>query len=189
MAITFPSWIIEGAGWNQDVAYLLDRELRFVDCNPAWDKFAAENGGHGMTRPEVSGRLILDFIPDVLRAFYVHKYWQAERSNGPTEFDYNCSSPEKIRLFRMKMIPQEEGLLIVNHLRLEEECNVTSPLNPEEREMYVARDGFTTMCANCRKTKRRNDDATWIWIPEFLSDHSLTVSHGMCPRCFVLFYA
>ena len=36
-----------------------------------------ENGGRGLARPEVCGRLILDFVPDVLRTFYLHKYWLA----------------------------------------------------------------------------------------------------------------
>ena len=126
METVFPSWITEAAAWNEDVIYLLDAELRFVDCNPAWDKFAADNGGRGISRAEVAGRLILDYVPDVLRTFYVHKYWFAKRSEGWTEFDYDCSSPEKIRLFRMAMKGIEDALLVVNHLRLEEECEVAA---------------------------------------------------------------
>lgn len=183
MGLTFPSWITEAAAWNQDVLYMLDAELRFVDCNPAWDKFAAENGGIAISRAEVSGRLILDYVPDVLRTFYVHKYWFAKRSEGWTEFDYDCSSPEKIRLFRMAMMGVGEGLVVVNHLRLEEECSVRSPLTEAERASYISPNGFVTMCANCRKTKRHDNPTMWDWIPDFLRDTSLKVSHGLCPRC------
>ena len=187
MALGFPSWISNVADWDRDVLYLLDDELRFADCNPAWDKFAADNGGVGISRAEVLGRSVLDYVPDVLRTSYVHKYWYVKHTREPVAFDYDCSSPEKIRLFRMTMSGIEDGLLVVNHLRLEEECRVTGPLTDGARAMYLSPDGFVTMCANCRKTKRRGDPTQWDWIPEFLNDRSLTVSHGLCPRCIPLY--
>lgn len=188
MASHFPSWITQSAGWNEDIVYLLDDELRFVDCNSGWDSFAAQNGGRGISRTEILGRLILDYIPDVLRTFYVHKYWYAKRSEGWTEFDYHCSSPEKIRLFRMAMIRAGDGLLVSNHLRLEEASSVRPRLTEAERESYISDDGIATLCANCRKTKRRDDESQWVWIPEFLEHPPLKVSHGLCPRCATDFY-
>jgi hypothetical protein len=187
--VSFPSWITEAASWHEDVIYLLDEELRFVDCNPAWDQFAADNGGIGISRADVFGRSILDFLPDVLRSFYVHKFWLAQRSEGWTEFDYHCSSPEKLRLFRMAIIGVAKELLVVNHLRLEEKCEIRAPLTDAELEQYVSADGFTTMCANCRKTRRLDDGAIWDWIPAFLHDSNLKVSHGLCPRCIASLYA
>jgi hypothetical protein len=188
MALTFPSWITEAAAWNTDVVYLLDSELRFVDCNPVWDDFAAANGGVGIFRAQIIGKSILDFVPDVLRTLYVQKFWLANRSPGWTEFDYHCSSPEKIRLFRMAMMSVATELLVVNHLLLEEACEVRPPLTETEKEQYVSPEGFVTMCANCRKTKRRDDDVTWDWIPEFLQDQGFQVSHGLCPRCIAHLY-
>ncbi len=188
MEVRFPSWITEAAAWSEDVIYLLDAELRFMDCNPAWDEFAAQNRGVGISRAEVCGRLILDFVPDVLRTFYVHKYWYAQHGEGWTEFDYHCSSPEKIRLFRMAMTSVAKELLVVNHLLLEEECEVGPPLSEVGRDLYVSPDHFATMCANCRKTKRRDDSATWDWVPAFLQEHDFKISHGLCPRCAAHLY-
>jgi hypothetical protein len=179
----------EAAAWNEDIVYLLDDEMRFVDCNPAWDQFAAANGGVGISRREMPGRLILDFIPDVLRAFYVHKYWFAKRTEGWTDFEYDCSSPEKVRLFRMAMIRAGGGLIVANHLRLEEECSVGPALTAAERQSYVSPGGLITTCANCRKTMRRDDVTVWDWVPEFLRQSQLTVSHGLCPRCAAHLYA
>ncbi len=184
----FPAWIGEVGDWEHDVIFVLDRELRFVDCNPAWDEFAADNGGVGISRAEIQGRSVLDYVPEVLRTFYVHKYWYAMRAPEASEFDYNCSSPEKIRLFCMTLRGMSDGLLVVNRLRLEEECAITGPLTDAERPLYLSAEGFVTMCANCRKTKRRDDASQWVWIPELLNDHSLTVSHGLCPRCMILVY-
>lgn len=189
MGVTFPSWITEAAAWNEDVVYLLNAELRFVDCNPAWDEFAAANGGVGISRAEVMGRLILDYVPEVLQSFYVHKYWFAQHSEGWTEVDYDCSSPEKIRLVRMAMKGVGHELLVVNHIRMEEPCEARPALTEAEREHYVSPDNFVTMCANCRKTKHRDDATRWDWISSFLEDRSFKVSHGLCPRCIAHLYA
>jgi len=178
----------ESPDWGTDVIYLLDEELCFVDCNPAWDEFAAENSGRGISRAEILGKPILNFVPDVLRTVYVHKYWFAKRHAGWTEFDYHCSSPEKIRLMRMGMIGVGNELLVVNHLRLEEACPVKPPLQEAETALYVSAEGIATLCANCRKAKRR-DDATWDWVPEFLREEGLRISHGLCPRCVAHLYA
>ncbi len=181
--MSFPSWMVESDAWRTDTVYLLDDELRFVDCNPAWDAFAAENNGHGISCAEIKGRLILDFVPDVLRTFYVHKFWFARRAPGWTHFDYDCSSPEKIRLIRMAMMPLEDGLLVSNHLRVEEACEVRPPLTAEESSQYISTTGIAIMCANCRKTKRLESDEQWDWIPEMLRRDNFKVSHGLCPRC------
>jgi hypothetical protein len=189
MVTRFPSWIVEASNWDQDVIYLLDGDLRFIDCNPAWDSFAAANGGRGIARTTMPGRLILDYVPEVMRTFYVHKYWFAKRTPGWTEFDYDCSSPEKIRLFRMSMMPIEDGLLVANHLRLEEDCAPTSPLTDARKKDYISSAGIVTMCANCRKTRRVDDFTRWDWVPEFIRDtEGRPVSHGLCPRCASLLY-
>ena len=180
----FPSWITETSNWDQDVIYLLDGELRFIDCNPVWDRFAAANDGRHIARADMPGRSILDYVPDVLRTFYVHKYWFAKRISGWTEFDYDCSSPEKIRLFRMSMMPVEDGMLVANHLRLEEDCAPAPPLTEARKQDYISSGGIVTLCANCRKTMRVDDPTSWDWVPNFLRDTGgIPVSHGLCPRC------
>jgi hypothetical protein len=179
----FPSWIVERDDWTTDVMFLLDEELRFVDCNPGWESFAAENGGHGLARAQICGRSILDFVPDVLRTFYLHKYWLAKRQAGGTYFDYDCSSPECIRLFRMTMAPHDGLLLVSNHLKLAERCEVRPRLTFEQTRQYISSSGFVVMCANCRKSKCCETETQWDWLPEMLSHDRSKVSHGLCPRC------
>ena len=172
----------------KDVAFLLDHDLRFLDCSPAWDIFAGENGGHSISRLEILGRSIFDFVPDVLRKFYEHRYWLARHANVGDDVDYHCSSPEKIRLFRMSLRPADENLLVINHLLLEEECKLQEPLGPLEREQYVSANRLLVLCANCRKAMRPGPPETWTWVPEFLNESELQVSHGLCPRCKSLLY-
>jgi len=173
---------------NNDNVFLLGPDLRFLECSPAWDAFAIANGGQGISRVEILGRNILDFVPDILRKFYEHKY-QLARERGPwNELDYHCSSPEKIRLFRMSIRAMGENILIVNQLKLEEQCEIRPTLTPEERREYVSERKLLTLCANCRKAKRTGSEEAWVWVPEFLNEAGLRVSHGLCPRCFSIVY-
>ena len=173
---------------QNDVVFLLDANFCFLECSPAWDLFASDNGGRGISRAEILHKNIFDFIPDILRKFYEHKYWFAQQQGSSVEFDYDCSSPEKIRLFRMSIRPLEANLLVVNRLTLEEECEISPPLKPEERQQYLSPGGFLTMCANCRKVRRQDAQAMWVWVPEFLNEAGLPVTHGLCPRCLTLLY-
>jgi len=173
---------------EEDVAFLLDADLRFLECSPAWDLFATANGGRRISRKQILGTCILDFTPDILRKFYQYKYSLARTEDGTIEFDYHCSSPDKIRLFRMFISVFEDNILIVNHLKLEEACDVRPPVTAEERQLYIYAGNFVTMCANCRKVRRADVKDTWVWVPEFLVESELQVSHGLCPRCLELIY-
>jgi len=174
---------------KQDVTFLLSSDLRFLECSPSWDSFARGNGGHGISSEEVRGKNILDFVPDVLRKLYEHKYQLVQYSGSSVEFDYHCSSPETIRLFRMFIRPLDGKILVVNRLTLQEECERRPALTLEQRREYVSTSGnFLTMCANCRKARRDKRRDAWDWIPEFLNDSGLQVSHGLCPRCLSLVY-
>ena len=171
---------------RNEVVFLLSPELRFLECSPAWDSFAAGNGGRGISRSEVAGKSILTFVPEVLRKFYEHKYWLVQHQHSPVDFDYHCSSAEKIRLFRMVLRPMKDFILVINRLTLEEECEVRSPLLPEEKRNYLSASNFLTMCAFCRKARR--NDQQWDWVPEFLNEPELRTTHGLCPRCISVLY-
>jgi hypothetical protein len=180
-----PDPIAASPAWYEDVVFLLDADLRFVICNSLWDKFAAENGGHDIAAAEMAGKKILDYVPDLLHQFYQQKYWLARREATGTSFDYDCSSPEKIRLLRMSIVPFGDELVVSNHLLLEEDCACEEEVN---EDAYISASGYIIMCANCRKTKRRDGPELWTWIPSFLNQASLQVTHGLCPRCIKHLY-
>jgi len=79
MSYQVPIWVQEVFETDQDVLYLLDADLRIAECNLGWDKFAAEHGGVGISRDEVRGRSIFDYIADALVPFYQDKYAEALR--------------------------------------------------------------------------------------------------------------
>ena len=185
---TFPSWVRVTPSWNEDIIFLLDDELRLQDVNEAWDRFAEANGAPDLNLSMVKGTSVLKHTPEILHKFYNEKYEDAKRSPEPISFQYHCSSPEKIRLFRMEISSMERSFLVVNHLLLEEPCIVREPETSLDMSLYLRPDNIVTMCANCRKTRRVDSPTTWEWVPEFLQEQKFLVSHGLCPSCLTLVY-
>jgi hypothetical protein len=88
----------------------------------------------------------------------------------------------------MSMLAVGDRLLVTNHLRLEEACEVRPPLTSEETASWISPVGLVTLCANCRKTRRADKEAQWDWIPEMLLRDPFKVTHGLCPRCLAHLY-
>jgi PAS domain-containing protein len=189
MSVQIPSWIQEVFETEQDVLFLLDAEMRIAECNLGWDKFAAANGGVGIARAEVRGRNIFEFIPEVLVRFYQDKYSEALRSGHWIGFDYECSTPDAFRLFHMGLRSIEDsGLLVVNSHLPDQRAPLAIPKEVLADAAYVSPGGMITMCAHCRRTRRRDDTNTWDWVPRFLRDTGIKVSHSLCPRCTKYLY-
>lgn len=184
----FPEAMRAALDQSEDVACVLDSELRFLYCNPAWDRFALANQGEKALRERVLGTALLDAVAEPLRRFFEHAFEATASSGKPFEFDYECSSAEYFRLFRMQILPlaPNGGFVVVHSLRVEEPHG--GPAEFSDPERYRASDGLVVMCAHCRRTRRVAEPATWDWVPAHLDDSSLRVSHGLCQICRVYLY-
>jgi hypothetical protein len=171
------------------VIFALDPELRIVDCNEAWDRFAAENGGQGLDRAHLMGRSVLDAAPEPLKQLLQEGYRQALVSHQPWEYCYECSSPTMYRTFRMVVYPDPDGtdLLVVNSLTVEKRHD-RQVCFPEEI-LHVDQDGVVTMCCNCRRTRRVKQKAVWDWVPSYVEAPPTLISHGICAVCLELLYS
>jgi len=182
-------WVHDILETEADVVCLLDPKLHIDRCNPGWDRFAAENGGTGVSSADVRGRYIFDFIPDVLVTFYEQKYSTALHSPGWTGFDYSCNSPEVFRVFHMSMHPVEGSYLLVVNSQLADQRSPLPARNSRVPESaYVSPDGVITMCAHCRRTRQEQQPRTWEWVPQFVRDPGRRASPGLCPMCVGYFY-
>lgn len=190
MAHQFASWVQEILDSEQPVAYLLDGNLHITACNPGWDKFAAENGGVGISGPEVRGHFIFDFVPDVLVNFYQRKFSQAFRGGRWIGFDYHCSSPEVFRLFHMSLHPVNSAalLLVVNSYLADRRSPMPAYDMTVPESTYVSAEGAITMCAHCRRTRRVEQPRSWDWVPQFTRKSGRKMLHGLCPTCNGYFY-
>jgi len=170
------------------VSYVLDSNLQFVYCNPLWDKFARENGGPELLSDAVIGSQLFDVIPDVLRPFYTGMFDEVQRSGLVWQHVYECSSPQRLRRFRMRVHLLNSNWLMVSNTLVVEEAH--SREAPAHDSVYRNDNGLITMCAHCRCSQRTDEPRHWDFVPAHLEVRplSLGVSHGLCPVCRAYFY-
>jgi hypothetical protein len=180
--------MIDGFEDDQSVIYLLDKNLRIVYCNKAWDEFAEHNGGVHLRRIEQVGRRVLDSNAEPLKTFYRSAFERALAEHEPWEHLYECSSPRLYREFHMQVLPLQAPprLIVVNSLVVEKphERIIQPPLTA----LYRTTGGVITMCMHCRRTRRGEGSDIWDWVPDFLASPPHDISHGLCPTCFRYHY-
>lgn len=184
--------MIESGIWREAyqndpaIIYALDKELRLVRCNPAWDRFACDNGAPELASSSVLGTSIMDVIPNVLRDFYVNTHSAVRKFRRPWWHIFDCSSRDVFRTFHMRALPAGAGgILVVNTLIVEEPH---PPGSPEPIEQYTDANGVVTMCANCRRAEHLTQPGRWDWIPLLLASSGALVRPGLCPFCFAYHY-
>jgi len=187
-ALSLPESLRRALDVRDDVICVLNPELRFLYCNPAWDRFALANKGELATSRHVLGTKMLDVVGDLLENFYRHMFEAVGSSRKTFDFDYECSSADCFRMFTMHVMPLEEpgGFLVVHSLRVEEKHSreAESP----DLERYRDESGFVVLCSHCRRTRRVSEPLRWDWVPAYLNDRSLNVSHGLCNVCLAYYY-
>ncbi|MDB4932944.1 MAG: hypothetical protein JWM10_5428 [Myxococcaceae bacterium] len=167
---------------SDNVAYVVTPEGVIGRTNPAWRRFASANGGGAMA----GGAVLAAVLPAVLRAYYVDGFARALATGEPWEHDYECSSAETFRRFRMVAYPFDgRGLVVVNSLRLE---------RPHEREAHPGDDdaytvdGVITMCSHCRRLRRATAPVRWDWVPAYVRSPPDNLSHGLCASCYEYYW-
>jgi len=182
----YPTAVVEA---DTAVIFCLDSDLRITYCNPAWDRFAIENGGDALCRPAPIGRRVLDYIGGPDQEYFERHYGSALLKKEPWERDYECSSHNVYRIFRLRAVPMEtvRGLFVVNSLIVDQAHHIAGCLPLEEA--YRTARGLIVMCASCRRTRRNDPQAElWDWVPRFVEEFPVRTSHGVCPPCRELYY-
>lgn len=167
---------------TDNVSYVLSDELLVLLTNPAWRRFARDNGGDRVENGH--GMLLLDVIAEPLRAFYREGFATARRTGEPWQHDYECSSPSVFRKFRMIVYPYDRGF-VVTHAPLVEQPHRERGRGPSHA---YERDGVITMCAHCRRVRRAGEVERWDWVPDYVAARPANLSHGLCPPCYRYHY-
>jgi len=165
---------------SNNVIVVVDDSLIIQYCNPAWDKFALLNGGEACIAQRVMGTPLSDYVIPELFSFYSKLFGSCRSKKRLLGFDYECSSAETFRLFRMQVFPFRtwDGLAIMNCLRFESEFRDFPHHQVGERYFEG---GLAKLCAHCRSTKNLVT-GTWDWVPELVINYKV-VTHGICPVC------
>lgn len=180
-----PSWR-EAYDADPAVIYVLDENLKIVQCNPAWDRFAVENGAPGLTGSRVCGTGIMDVVPPVLHDFYGTAYATVRRFQRQWWHVFDCSSADVSRSFQMRILPEGPRDLVVINTLLREEPHVAQAA--ARIEEYSDADGVVTMCANCRRVEHLTQPGRWDWLPWLLAASGALVKPGLCSFCFAYHY-
>ncbi len=101
---------------TQTTSYVLDNRNRIILIGGVWDEFADENGGTKLSSKDVCGRPIWDFIKGDVTRMWVEAVFQYARVLGKiVERPYRCDSPNLKRFMHMRIVPEQGGVLRVEH--------------------------------------------------------------------------
>jgi hypothetical protein len=166
----------------------LSEDLVIIYVNPAWYRYARDNGASWREGEWSVGARMMDAVPYVLRPFYRGLFARAQATNRPVEHEYDCSSPELLRRSRMRVYPCLSGALVVVHTLLREVERDSAPDAVEAD--YRDDNGLLALCSHCHRARRarRADDPTWDWVPAFVRHPPQGVSHGLCVTCARYYY-
>jgi hypothetical protein len=173
---------------SPDIVYFLDCDFVLRGFNKAWVKFGEENGGWGIVQKYGLGAPVFPAIPESLQLFYQDAYRTAMLKKTSFEHDFQCSSPDKFRVFHQTAypLPDTAGVMIVNTI-VETRPHSDEPMPLSERHFKPGTD-IITICCHCRKTKDQTRPERWEWVPEVLSKYHASVSHGLCVTCHRSYY-
>jgi hypothetical protein len=174
--------------YDQDSAiiYLLDSGVRLVRCNPSWDLFARQNGGPDVLCRSQLGRCVMDVIAAPLLPFYEDGYHRVQRRKQEWEHEFECSSADTFRWFRMRCLPAAaSGVLVINTLLTQAPHHPGKDGSPQK---YRDTHGVVTMCVHCRRTRNVGFRSQWDWVPGNVACRPTALNHGLCPACSSYYY-
>lgn len=165
---------------TETVKYLLDDKERIISISGPWDQFADENNGVSVRACDVCGHSIWDYVTGDSTRMWLSAVFQLARLRGVSiERPYRCDSPKLKRFMRMRIDPDERGILQIEH----------ALLNTEERTapVYIQYGSENTdknlklRCSFCGRVKQRE------WV-EPLAEQAATlckiiVAYSVCEDC------
>lgn len=170
-------------------ALTVDRRIAYV--NPAWVTNATTNGAQPWEESCGIGMAYPQSIPPVLRPFYEDLFATAAERQALVERDYDCSTPQLRRDFRMRVHPCRSGVLVIVHSLLSERAH-DAVYVPQEA-LYRNDDGLLVLCSNCRRSRRAGTGtgatAIWDWVPDYAAAPPRQTSHSLCRLCAVYYYS
>lgn len=153
--------------------------------NRAWSQFARANDGEPVLSRFGPGTSYFDGIAGPLRGFYEGALQNALVTGEPFDQDYECSSPDVLRLHHLRALPfGDEGLLLEHSVKVERPHAAGEAL-PGAGADHVDAHGLIHQCSNCRRVRRvrRADGRAWDWIPALVALPPANASHCICATC------
>jgi hypothetical protein len=161
--------------------YRLDKNNLIFDVNSSWNKFASENEGQSVFSENVVGRNIFEFIKgDPTRMWYETIITLARMQGNVVERPYRCDSPDLKRFMRMRIIPESDSIL-----RLEHEVIGIEPRGSSVNFEFnrVGRPDYRLRCSICGRIR---DGEEWKEAGHGNEELHIVVIYGVCDDCLQL---
>ncbi|MCG8512491.1 MAG: hypothetical protein MI741_25035 [Rhodospirillales bacterium] len=162
------------------IAYRIDHEDRIQSVSGPWDKFALENDGDSVCAADVQGRPIWDFVTGDITKSWLHTLIKLARvRNEPVERPYRCDSPRLKRFMRMRIVPQQDGLLRIEH----------ELVSTEQRSIPVhfefSRKAHVRLMLRCSICGRVQEGANWREAETTQRDSlgAIPIAYSVCDDC------
>lgn len=168
---------------HDNVSYVLSKDLRILRTNAAWRRFALANGGESFLARWKHGSSLLDVIPDELKPFYRQSFARATEADERWDHDYECSSPELFRKYRMIVYPFGGSFVVTHALLVEGPHRVA-----HDPGKHYETQGVIAMCSHCRRVRCTSELERWDFVPSYLAPGYTKVSHTLCPPCWRYYY-
>ena len=162
-------------------SYVIDAERKIVSVGGAWEQFSDENGGQNLSLADIKDKSIFDFVVgDSSRLWLDSLIRMALESKEPVQRPYRCDSPDTRRYMLMTIVPEESGLLTVQHALVAQEAR--SPRVSITRQEQTATREPSLQCTVCGKIKSGD---YWVEADEAteVSELHLTVMNAICDQC------
>jgi hypothetical protein len=176
---------------RRDSACGLWPDLSIAYVNPAWARFAKDNGAsNGFPARWREGASFLDGVGKPLREYYRSHLVQVLQSARLWASEYECSSPELFRLYRMDVMPvgERQGLL-VTHTRLTQLPHAPGlARGPVDPAPYLDEHRQVPQCMHCRRVQRADAKHLWDWIPLWVEHVPDFATGSLCTECIATRY-
>jgi hypothetical protein len=157
----------------------LDVRANLLWVNEDWYRFARENGCDFVLARYPS---YLDGITGDLRTDYRDVLANVVATGAVFEQDYECSTADAIRHYRMRVLPFLPDGLLVEHTPIA--SHAAPPGEQALEEHYLDEHRLITQCSNCRRVRRPGSGAeSWVWVPAWVTRSHPRTRHGVCTPC------
>jgi hypothetical protein len=172
--------------------YALARDLTLNYVNPAWLKFARDNGGESAISEHFTiGTSIAEAFSGPLKTYYLGIYSDLLSTGEVWHHEYECSAENIYRLYHQTIYPlrNKAGLLVVNSLLVEQPHGIgLSQATKHLLKTYQEPNGLITGCSHCKRVRRVLTPDVWDWISQWNETVPANMSHSLCPLCYDYFY-
>jgi hypothetical protein len=163
-----------------DSACLLGEDWEFIYLNPAWERFAEANGGHGVSSADLLGRSYLSFSSDSLTRELLRSVQVRVSAGEAFTLFTRCDSPGVERRIASHFLPVWGGGFrgtAVLHLSVQPDA--LSQRLPWGQKDPAVREGLS--CGSCHRVLRGGHPG-WHLAPR-TPEPGAGLSSAYCPTC------